>query len=57
MPASPIWPAIGEAGTEHASESTLPEGWKVEAQVRVHAGEALTAAAIEVVGLVRSRLS
>jgi hypothetical protein len=37
-------------------ESTVPEGWRVEAEVRLDAGEALTAAASEVAALVRARL-
>lgn len=38
-------------------ESTVPEGWRVEARVRMDAGEALNAAATEVAGLVRARLA
>lgn len=37
-------------------ESTVPEGWRVEAEVRLDAGEALTAAAADVASLVRARL-
>lgn len=37
-------------------QSTVPSGWKVEAEVRLDAGEALTAAAIDVAALVRARL-
>lgn len=34
-------------------EPTVPEGWRVETVVRLEAGEALTAAATEVAGLVK----
>lgn len=37
-------------------ESSLPGGWRVEAQVMLEAGEALTAAAADIAALVRSRL-
>lgn len=37
-------------------ESSVPEGWRVEANVRVEAGEALTAAAADLAELVRARL-
>ena len=36
-------------------ESTLLQGWKVETEVRLEAGEALTAAATELARLVRAR--
>jgi hypothetical protein len=37
-------------------ESTVPTGWRVEAHVRLDAGEALNAAAGDIAGLVRARL-
>lgn len=37
-------------------ESTVPTGWRVEAEVRLDAGEALSAAAVGIAGLVRARL-
>ncbi|WP_051551241.1 DUF6228 family protein [Nocardioides sp. URHA0020] len=37
-------------------ESAVPEGWRVEAEVRLDAGEALTAAASDVAALVKARL-
>ena len=36
-------------------ESTVPTGWRVEVEVRVDAGEALSAAAADIAGLVRAR--
>ncbi|QSR29690.1 hypothetical protein CFI00_04055 [Nocardioides sp. S5] len=38
-------------------ESTVPGGWKVEAEIRLDAGEALTAAAKDLAALVRARLT
>lgn len=38
-------------------ESTVPEGWRVEAEVRLDAGEVLTTAARDVAALVRARLA
>ena len=37
-------------------ESTVPTGWRVEAEVRLDAGEALSAAAADIADLVRARL-
>lgn len=36
-------------------ESTVPDGWRIEAVVRMDAGEALSRAATDVASLVRSR--
>lgn len=38
-------------------ESTVPGGWKVEAAIRLDAGEALTTAAKDIAELVRARLT
>lgn len=38
-------------------ESTVPAGWRVEAEVRLDAGEALSAAARDIAELVRARLN
>lgn len=37
-------------------ESTVPTGWRAEAEVRLEAGEALRVSAVDIAGLVRARL-
>lgn len=36
-------------------ESTVPSGWRVETEVRLDAGDALSAAAVDIAELVRAR--